>query len=43
MCGRYSFVVSIEKIKQEFPDLEAMENIRVSYNIAPTQHAYVIT
>ncbi|MCB0662359.1 MAG: SOS response-associated peptidase [Saprospiraceae bacterium] len=43
MCGRYSFVVSIEKIKQEFPDLEAIENIRVSYNIAPTQHSYVIT
>lgn len=43
MCGRYSFVVSIEKIKQEFPDLEAIDNIRVSFNIAPTQHAYVIT
>jgi putative SOS response-associated peptidase YedK len=43
MCGRYSFVVSIEKIKQEFPDLEAIENVRVSYNIAPTQHSYVIT
>ena len=42
MCGRYSFSVSAERIKQQFPELETGENLRLSYNIAPTQHAYVI-
>jgi putative SOS response-associated peptidase YedK len=43
MCGRFSLAVSSEKIKLQFPGVETGENLRVSYNIAPTQHAYVIT
>lgn len=43
MCGRYSFSVSAERIKQQFPEVETGEKVRTSYNIAPTQHAYVIT
>lgn len=43
MCGRYSFSTSKEKIEEQFPGLETIENLRSSYNIAPTQHAYVIT
>ena len=43
MCGRFSFVTSIEKIKQQFGDIETGNNLRLNFNIAPTQYAYVIT
>lgn len=43
MCGRFSFVVSKEKIKVQLGDIETGNNLHASYNIAPTQHAYVIT
>src|SRR5690606_16452587 len=43
MCGRYSFFVSKERIQQQLPNVETGENMRLSYNIAPTQHAYVVT
>lgn len=43
MCGRFSFNASKEKIKQELGDVETGVNLRINYNIAPTQHAYVIT
>ncbi len=44
MCGRFSFVTSKEKIKQELGEqIETDVNLRISFNIAPTQHAYVIT
>lgn len=43
MCGRYSFSTSKEKIKEQLPEIETGENLRNSFNIAPTQHAYVIT
>lgn len=43
MCGRYSFSVSKERIQLQLPLVEVGENIRLSFNIAPTQHAYVIT
>ena len=43
MCGRFSFVVEKEKIKKKFPAVVVPEVVNTSYNIAPTQPAYVIT
>lgn len=43
MCGRFSFTASKEKIKEQFGPVETGSNLRISFNIAPTQHAYVIT
>lgn len=43
MCGRFSLVTSKEKIQQELPFVEIGDTLRVSYNIAPTQHSYVVT
>lgn len=43
MCGRFSLVISKEKLQQELPFVNVPDTLRVSYNIAPTQHAYVVT
>jgi len=43
MCGRFSLAVSERKIQQELPFVDPGSNIRKSYNIAPTQHSYVVT
>jgi putative SOS response-associated peptidase YedK len=43
MCGRFSLATTKEKLHQQLPFVEAVDALRVSYNIAPTQHAYVIT
>ncbi|HFA51278.1 MAG TPA: SOS response-associated peptidase [Bacteroidetes bacterium] len=43
MCGRFSLATSKEKLQQQLPFVETSETLRVSYNIAPTQHAYVVT
>ena len=43
MCGRFSFVTSPEKIKKQFGDIETGHNLKLSFNVAPTQHSYVIT
>lgn len=44
MCGRYSFVASKEKIQQQLgEDVETGANLRINFNVAPTQHSYVIT
>lgn len=43
MCGRFSLATSKEKLQQQLPFVEATETLRVSYNIAPTQHAYAVT
>ncbi len=43
MCGRFSLATSKEKLQQQLPFVETTETLRVSYNIAPTQHAYVVT
>jgi putative SOS response-associated peptidase YedK len=43
MCGRYSFSAPKEKIKAQLGDIDTGVNLRESFNIAPTQHAYVIT
>jgi len=41
MCKRYSFTCSKEKVKREFGITSSID-LRESYNIAPTQLAYVI-
>ncbi len=43
MCGRFSFVTSPEKVREQLGEIETGQNLRLSFNIAPTQHAYVIT
>jgi putative SOS response-associated peptidase YedK len=43
MCGRFSLATSKEKLQQQLPFVEVTDTLRVSYNIAPTQHAYVVT
>ncbi len=43
MCGRFSLATSKEKLQQQLPLVELGDTLRVSYNIAPTQHAYVVT
>lgn len=43
MCGRFSLVTTKEKLQQQLPLVEVPEVLRPSYNIAPTQHAYVVT
>ncbi|MDP4712056.1 MAG: SOS response-associated peptidase [Saprospiraceae bacterium] len=43
MCGRFSFVASKEKIEKQLGGIEVENNLRTSFNIAPTQHAYVVT
>ncbi len=42
MCGRFSLATSKEKLQQQLPFVEIADTVRVSYNIAPTQHAYVV-
>jgi putative SOS response-associated peptidase YedK len=43
MCGRFSLATTKEKLQQQLPLVEVPETLRLSYNIAPTQHAYVLT
>jgi len=43
MCGRYSFSLSEGQVKEHFNNVEITHLWRTSYNIAPTQHAFVIT
>lgn len=43
MCGRFSFSAGKEKIQAQLGNIDTGVNLRESYNIAPTQHAYVIT
>ncbi len=43
MCGRFSFITSEEQIRKQVGDIEVGGNLRINYNVAPTQHAYVIT
>lgn len=42
MCSRFSFVTSKEEVEEKF-NLEISNQLRLSYNISPTQHAYIIT
>ncbi len=43
MCGRFSFSAAKEKIQAQLGDIDTGVNLRENYNIAPTQHAYVLT
>ncbi len=43
MCGRYSFTTSKEKLIKQFGNIEVGENLRLNFNVAPTQRSYVIT
>lgn len=43
MCGRFSFSTTKEKVQEQLGDIDTGVNLRESFNIAPTQHAYVIT
>ncbi|MCB0704469.1 MAG: SOS response-associated peptidase [Saprospiraceae bacterium] len=43
MCGRFSLAVSESKIQEELPFVDTGNQLRRNYNIAPTQHAYVVT
>lgn len=42
MCGRFSFVTDKEKVKKALPKVKIEGDLRTSFNIAPTQQAYVI-
>lgn len=42
MCNRFSFVALQKDIETQF-NLEIRNNLRCSYNIAPTHHANIIT
>jgi len=43
MCGRFSFSTTKEKVQAQLGDIDTGVKLRESFNIAPTQHAYVIT
>ncbi len=43
MCGRFSFATSKEKLQAQLGDIEPGSNLRINFNVAPTQHAYVVT
>lgn len=43
MCGRYSFVPSQKQIDTQLSDLERPAEFKLSFNIAPTQPAFVVT
>ena len=42
MCGRYSFSTNQEKLKKQFGIIEIGDTLEISFNVAPTQNAYVI-
>lgn len=43
MCGRFSFVASIERVKNQLADIDTGNHLKVNFNVAPTQLSYVIT
>ena len=44
MCGRFSFAVTAKKMEETFgEELHINNDLKISYNIAPTQDSYVIT
>ncbi len=42
MCGRFSLALTAQEIHDELPFVDINLSIRPNYNIAPTQHAYVV-
>jgi len=43
MCGRYSFVPTKKQLDEQLREVEVPMPLQISFNIAPTQLAYVIT
>lgn len=43
MCGRYSFVPTKKQVDEQLQEVELPATLQISFNIAPTQIAYVIT
>ena len=42
MCGRISFAPSDKTVRKLFPHLGKQDRLKLSYNIAPSQHTYII-
>ena len=42
MCGRFSFVTDKAALKKALPKVKIEADLRTSFNIAPTQPAYVV-
>ncbi|MCB9304975.1 MAG: SOS response-associated peptidase [Lewinellaceae bacterium] len=42
MCGRYSFAPKPKQIDAQLRDIQRPLDLKISFNIAPTQQAYVI-
>ncbi|MBL7828578.1 MAG: SOS response-associated peptidase [Saprospiraceae bacterium] len=43
MCGRYSFAPKPKQLQESLADLLLPDQLEISFNIAPTQQAYVVT
>jgi putative SOS response-associated peptidase YedK len=43
MCGRYSFAPKPKQLEEAIPGLELPAQVEISFNIAPTQLAYVLS
>lgn len=43
MCGRYSFAPKPKQLDAQLRDVQRPAELKISYNIAPTHAAYVIT
>lgn len=43
MCGRYSFVPTKKQLDEQLPEIEMPATLQLSYNIAPTHRAYIIS
>lgn len=43
MCGRYSFAPKPKQIDAQLRDVQRPAELKISFNIAPTHQAYVIT
>ena len=43
MCGRFSFIIEKKKVQKVLPNVKMESELAISYNIAPTQFAYVLT
>jgi putative SOS response-associated peptidase YedK len=43
MCGRFSLATTKEKLQKQLPFLEEIGEVKDNYNVAPTQHSYVVT
>lgn len=43
MCGRYSLAPKPQQLEQSLPGLTVPAQLEISYNVAPTQQAYVVT